>query len=159
MRGSIMSATARRRLIPIIAGGVVLVLLVVGVVVFLTRDPAPDTAVQVQTPQSVATDFATAFAAGDTPTACALTSGDALQAMTGKGWCTGTQTWNETAGTGQHCERSDGMFTGGATVYEYTTTGPVYGHTQLWVAVSGQPPKVTVIGVTNPGDANFCSST
>jgi len=153
-----MSPITRRRLVPIITGSVILLLLAVGLIVFLTRDPAPESAAAQLTPQSVATDFATAFAAGDTPTACALTSGDALQAMTAKGWCAGAQNWSETASTGQHCQRDDGMFTGGATVYEYTTTGPVYGHTQLWVGVSGQPSKVTVIGVTNPGDANFCSS-
>ncbi|HZM66584.1 MAG TPA: hypothetical protein VFC16_09830, partial [Nakamurella sp.] len=51
-------------------------------------DPAPATTPAVpSTPDAVAAAFAASFAAGDTPTACALTGGQALQRMTETGWC------------------------------------------------------------------------
>lgn len=120
-------------------------------------DPVATTPAAPTTPDTVAAAFAAAFAAGDTPSACALAGGKALQEMTDKGWCQRSPGWSTGYWSGQHCLLPADSQYAEMSYYDYRTNTPVDGFTSFVIGVTGTAPdlKVTYLGA-NPGGTDMC---
>jgi len=124
-------------------------------------DPAPATTPAVpSTPDAVAAAFAASFAAGDTPTACALTGGQALQRMTETGWCQRSPGWSTGYWAGPHCQMGEAAQFTGMWSYKYYTNTPVDRFTDFMVGVTGSGTewKVTFLGADPGGQDTSCST-
>ena len=89
------------------------------------------TATPAATADDVAAAFASAYAGGDTPSACKLASGSALSKLTDHGMCAGRATWSETPRLVDSCAQS-----AGERHYEYRTDREVDRDLQFDVSVS-----------------------
>jgi len=123
-------------------------------------DPAPASTPAVpSTPDAVAAAFAASFAAGDTPTACALTGGQALQRMTETGWCQRSPGWSTGYWSGAHCQLGEaGQFTG-MWDYTYLTNTMIDRSMNFEVGVTGSGTdwKVTLLGAQqDPAGSGSC---
>lgn len=117
----------------------------------------PDTATTTvpATPDAVATAFADAYAAGDTPTACTFATGTALAAMTRSGWCAPqARPWAAVSyWPGTRCEFPDGMGDlSGVRLYAFHTSGQVAQYPDFIVELTGTGTTwhVTMLGQDGP---------
>jgi hypothetical protein len=117
------------------------------------------TAAPLTTPDAVAAAFAASFAAGDTPTACTLTGGQALQHMTETGWCQRSPGWSTGYWSGAHCQLGEaGQFTG-MWDYTYLTNTMIDRSMNFEVGVTGSGTdwKVTLLGAQqDPAGSGSC---
>ena len=82
-------------------------------------------------PDAVSSAFLTAYEQGDTPTMCALSTGDALARLQDSGWCTTKQGWSTTATAAQQCTTPDGR-----QVYAYKLNPLVLGQRGMEFAIA-----------------------
>lgn len=94
----------------LIAAVVVVVLLLAGFGVYVWRkgNDVIDALPNPVGPDAVTSAFLTAYEHGDTPTMCALSTGDALTRMQTPGWCDTPQGWSTVAVASQQCTTPNG---------------------------------------------------
>ena len=110
--------------------GVVLLLAGFGVYVWRKGNDAIDATSPVG-PDAVSSAFLSAYEQGDTPTMCALSTGDALARLQDSGWCTTKQGWSTTATAAQQCTTPDGR-----QVYAYKLNPLVLGQRGMEFAIA-----------------------
>ena len=138
----------------LIAAVVVGVLAVVAFAVVLWRkgNDVVDALPNPTEPDAVSSAFLTAYEQGDTPTMCALSTGDALARLQDPGWCTTPQGWSTVAVASQQCTTPNGE-----RVYAYKLNPLVLGQRgmEFKVADTGQGVwRVTFWGHT--ADRTLC---
>ena len=141
----------------LIAAVIGVVLLLAGFGVFIWRK-GNDTiaAVNPVGPDAVSSAFLTAYEQGDTPTMCALSTGDALARLQNPGWCTTKQGWSTTATAAQQCTTPDGR-----QVYAYKLNPLVLGQRGMEFAIAETGAGTGVWQVTMWGhtaDRTLCDS-
>ena len=135
--------------------GVVLLLAGFGVYVWRKGNDAID-ALNPVGPGAVSSAFLTAYEQGDTPTMCALSTGDALARLQDSGWCTTKQGWSTTATAAQQCTTPDGR-----QVYAYKLNPLVLGQRGMEFAIAETGTGTGVWQVTMWGhtaDRTLCDS-
>lgn len=141
----------------LIAAVIGVVLLLAGFGVFIWRK-GNDTiaAVNPVGPEAVSSAFLAAYEQGDTPTMCALSTGDALARLQNPGWCTTKQGWSTTATDAQQCTTPDGR-----QVYAYKLNPLVLGQRGMEFAIAETGAGTGVWQVTMWGhtaDRTLCDS-
>jgi hypothetical protein len=111
--------------------GVVLLLAGFGVYVWRTGTDMIDALPNPVGPDAVTSAFLAAYEHGDTPTMCALSTGDALTRLQDPGWCTTKPGWSTTATAAQQCTIPDGR-----QVHAYTLNPLVLGQRGMEFAVT-----------------------
>lgn len=123
-------------------------LAVVGVGIILLTPGSRDQPQQPAGPAQVADQFAAVYAAGDTPAACEMTAGAALDRLQSAGLCAAPAGWSVTPTLTTSCTLPDG-----GTDYVYNTSAEVNRHIGFEVIVTGTGDtawKVTKLLTPNP---------
>lgn len=107
------------------------------------------------TPDSVAAEFAAAYAGGDTPKACTLAAGRALELMTSSGLCEQSQWDAQGFWATDQCTypAATAQALGERYIYLYATNGRVAGGEAFAVGVGGSP-ELWRVTLAVAGDKN-----